>query len=103
MFCNVALDRRIRCEVQIDGQTFTQDELAKFEPIQTASRLRIHTQAGSHIMLLGGEPLPHPTLIWWNFVADHQTALEKAVADWNSGHPRFGNIDISGTTLTRLI
>ncbi|MFC0820474.1 pirin family protein [Moraxella marmotae] len=93
----------LKGEVQIDGQTFTQDELAKFEPLETDSRLHIHAQAGSHIMLLGGEPLPHPTLIWWNFVADNQAALEKAVADWNSGHPRFGNIDISGTTLTRLV
>lgn len=92
----------LKGEVEIDGQTFAQDELAKFERADTAHTLHIRAQAGSHIMLLGGEPLPHPTLIWWNFVADSREALQKAVADWNGGHPRFGSIDLAGTKLQRL-
>ena len=92
----------LKGEVEIDGQTFAQDELAKFERADTAQTLHIRARAGSHIMLLGGEPLPHPTLIWWNFVADSREALQKAVADWNGGHPRFGNIDLAGTKLQRL-
>ena len=78
-----------------------QDELAKFARA-AAQTLHIRAQAGSHIMLLGGEPLPHPTLIWWNFVADSREALQKAVADWNGRHPRFGSIDLAGTKLHRL-
>ena len=92
----------LKGEVEIDGQIFAQDELAKFARADTHQTLCIQVQAGSHIMLLGGEPLPHPTLIWWNFVADSQEALEKAVADWNNGHPRFGSIDLAGTKLQRL-
>ena len=92
----------LKGEVEIDGQMFTQDELAKFERADTAQTMHIRAQAGSHIMLLGGEPLPHPTLIWWNFVADNRDALEKAVADWNNGHARFGSIDLAGTKLQRL-
>lgn len=87
---------------EIDGQTFRQDELAKFQRTDTTQTLHIRAEAGSHIILLGGEPLPHPTLIWWNFVADSQESLQRAVADWNAGHPRFGSIDLDGTTLTRL-
>ena len=92
----------LKGEVEIDGQTFAQDELAKFACADTAQTMHIRAQAGSHIMLLGGEPLPHPTLIWWNFVADSRESLEKAVADWNGGHPRFGSIDLAGTKLQRL-
>ena len=92
----------LKGEVEIDGQTFAQDELAKFACADTAQTLHIRAQAGSHIMLLGGEPLPRPTLIWWNFVADSREALQKAVADWNGGHPRFGSIDLAGTQLQRL-
>ena len=55
-------------------------------------------------MLLGGEPLPHPTLIWWNFVADSREALCQAVDDWNQHSPRFGaEIDLNGTPLKRLV
>lgn len=92
----------IQGKVEIDGQTFKADELAKFEHADSAQTLRIRAQANSHILLLGGEPLPHPTLIWWNFVADNQESLQRAVADWNGGHPRFGSINLDGTRLTRL-
>ena len=63
----------------------------------------LHGEAGTHLMLLGGEPLPHPTVIWWNFVADSKAAVEQAVHDWNNGSARFGaEIDLHGTTLKRL-
>lgn len=87
--------------VHIGGQSFAADELAFIES-NGAATFAIEAEAGSHIMLLGGEPLPHPTLIWWNFVADSRDALCRAVNDWNSGSSRFGHIDLAGTALTRL-
>ncbi|MCP2040790.1 redox-sensitive bicupin YhaK (pirin superfamily) [Neisseria sp. HSC-16F19] len=85
-----------------DGTRAAADELLFFEG--SADRLTLEVAAGSHFMLLGGEPLPHPTVIWWNFVADSRAALHEAVADWNSGSPRFGaEIDLSGTGLKRLV
>lgn len=87
--------------VSINGQSFTANELAFVEPCETLWTLS--AEAGSHMMLLGGEPLPHPTLIWWNFIADSRDALQQAVDDWNHGRQRFGEeIDLSGTGLTRL-
>lgn len=63
----------------------------------------LQVEAGSHFMLPGGEPLPHPTLIWWNFVADSRESLQQAVADWNGRSPRFGTeIDLNGAALKRL-
>lgn len=86
-----------------DGQRYGADELAVHGDCDGHDTFRIHAEAGTHFMLLGGEPLPHPTLIWWNFVADSREALCEAVDDWNSGHPRFGaEIDLQGTRLQRL-
>lgn len=88
--------------VEADGLRATADEMMVFTNGNADGVIRIQAEAGTHIMLLGGEPLPHPTLFWWNFVADNPDSLRRAVADWNSGHPRFGDIDLSGSKLSRL-
>ncbi|MCQ9325627.1 pirin family protein [Neisseria dentiae] len=89
--------------ISVGGQTFAADELAFIEA-GGAESFTLEGEAGSHIMLLGGEPLPHPTVIWWNFVADSREALQQAVADWNGGSSRFGaEIDLGGTKLKRLV
>ncbi len=88
--------------VTIGDATFSADELALIE-VNEAGAFSIQATAGTHLMLLGGEPLPHPTLIWWNFIADNVDDLKQAVADWNEYHPRFGEIDLTGTPLTRLV
>lgn len=95
----------IKGELTINGTTYTQDELAVLSDCQNADgKLELSASPDAHILLLGGEPLPHPTLIWWNFVADSREALCQAVEDWNSHSPRFGKeIDLNGTTLRRLV
>ena len=41
-------------------------------------------------MLLGGEAVPDPVLLNWNFVARSQERLQQAKADWNEGRfPRL--------------
>lgn len=88
--------------VTVGGESVGPDELGVIE-LDGADRFELQAEAGTHLMLVGGERLPHPTLIWWNFVADTPEALSKAVEDWNSGSDRFGpDIDLSGTKLTRL-
>jgi redox-sensitive bicupin YhaK (pirin superfamily) len=85
-----------------DGTRAGADELLFIE--QAEGSFTLAAEAGTHIMLLGGEPLPHPTVMWWNFVADSREAIAQAVADWNNHHPRFGQeIDLSGSTLKRLV
>ena len=70
--------------------------------IDSADAAEITIAADTHIMLLGGEPLSYQPMLWWNFVAGNHEDLAQAVADWNAGDARFGDIDLSGTTLTRL-
>lgn len=87
-------------EVQIDGETFHADELA-FVACERPD-FTLQAAADSHFLLLGGEPLPHPLHMWWNFVADSRDALQQAIHDWNNGHPRFGAVGWQGETLPRL-
>ncbi len=45
---------------------------------------------GAHFMLLGGEQVPDPVLLNWNFVARTPERLAQAKQDWNSGQfPRL--------------
>lgn len=89
--------------IKINGERYAKDEIAILSDCAAAQEeLTLWAEQGTHIMLLGGEPLPHPTVIWWNFVADKVEDLEQAVNDWNNQHPRFGTIDLQGTELSRL-
>lgn len=88
-------------QVRIGGETFGADEQAFIAAGET--QFAIEAEAGSHFLLLGGEPLPHPTVMWWNFVADSREALTRAVDEWNNHSPRFGEeIDLTDTPLRRL-
>lgn len=90
-------------ELNINGATYHQDELVVLSDcVNAAESVQLSAKKGTHLMLLGGKPLSHPTIIWWNFVADNVDDLKQAVADWNAGHPRFGDISLDGTDLRRL-
>ena len=93
----------LKGEVKVNGASYKQDELAVlFDCVDNPVELDLWAAEGSHILLLGGEPLQHPILMWWNFVADTPEALAQAVNDWNNNHPRFGSINLEGTILKRL-
>lgn len=62
----------IKGELRINGQVYGQDELAVLSDCENAQgELELWASEGTHVMLLGGEPLPHPTVIWWNFVGSN--------------------------------
>ena len=39
----------------------------------------------SRLILLGGEPLPDPTVIYWNFITDTIGEAKQAALDWEAG------------------
>ena len=43
--------------------------------------------AGSTLLLLGGEPLGEPLLMWWNFVARTPEEIVTAARDWTQSTP----------------
>ena len=41
-------------------------------------------------MVIGGEPLDGPRIIWWNFVSSSQERIDQAKEDWRA--QRMGQI-----------
>ena len=48
------------------------------------------TDAG--LVLVGGEPLAEPVMLWWNFVARSKEELTRASHDWNTGADYLGEV-----------
>jgi len=48
--------------------------------------------AGSTLLLLGGEPLGEPLLMWWNFVGRTPEEIVQAARDWTQS-TRFGQVN----------
>ncbi len=74
----------------------------RFYPDCAAAQEELTLWAEQERMLLGGEPLLHPTVIVVEFCCRQGRRFEQAVNDWNNQHPRFGTIDLRGTELSRL-
>lgn len=95
----------IQGEVGFADESFFSESLLllkDFATLDTDGTFEIWAERGSHFLVLGGEPLPHKTLFWWNFVSDNPESLVLAVQDWNAHHARFGDIDLQGSGLRRL-
>ena len=62
---------------------------------QGREQLVLELVPGSRVMLLGGEPLKQPVLLWWNFVGRDQARLEQALADWDAWpNERFADVPL---------
>jgi len=85
-------------EVHIDGaegpQRFVAGEFAHLAP--GARQARLLLSPGSRVLLIGGEPWPHPMVMWWNFVGPSQAHIVRAQADWEAGAPRFDRVPGDG-------
>lgn len=90
-------------DVEAGGLACAPEEMVVLAECADDDVVRIKADAGTHVLLIGGEPLPHKTIFWWNFVGDDVESLRKGVDDWNNHHSRFGDIDLTGSTLTRLV
>ncbi|UVJ46226.1 pirin family protein [Pseudomonas sp. LS1212] len=87
--------------VEVNGQTFTSDELAYLGrglhdvQLQTSGACRA-------LLLLGGEPFAEEILMWWNFVGHDKREMAEALQDWNNRNlDRFG--DVAGYDGPRLV
>ena len=76
-------------EIEIVGQSgsFGATELVVFKP---GAEIVLRSDRGAHFTLLGGEPLPEPRHIYWNFVSSSKDRIEQAKDDWRQG--RFSGI-----------
>ncbi|MGL6571002.1 pirin-like C-terminal cupin domain-containing protein [Aeromonas caviae] len=77
-------------ETIIAGEPLAPEQLLYLPPGNREVVLTL--RPGARLLLIGGEPLPRPLQIWWNFVSVDKEAIRTAAADWESGHPRFGEV-----------
>lgn len=74
---------------QVDGQRFATNELAYLP--KGHAELALSAEAGSRLLLIGGEPPTDDITIWWNFVGS-KAAIAQAQRDWEAGSARFGSV-----------
>jgi redox-sensitive bicupin YhaK (pirin superfamily) len=73
-------------EVEIVGRSgsFGEAELILLEP---GAEVVLQARAfhAARLMLMGGEPLPEPRHMYWNFVSSSVERIEQAKSDWREG------------------
>lgn len=80
----------------LQGKALIEDQQLDIEQLfyctAGAEQLSIQLEAGSRLLLLGGEPFTEELAVWWNFVCHSQADLEQAYNDWLNHSPRFGDV-----------
>ncbi len=72
------------CEgsVKIGGAELNRHDLARLSP---GDAFGFAANARSRFILIGGEPLPDPTTIYWNFITDSIDEAKQKMLDWEAG------------------
>jgi redox-sensitive bicupin YhaK (pirin superfamily) len=74
--------------IEVAGENYPAGRMMVFRP---GDRIRVTASAtGARLMLLGGETLPGPRFIWWNFVASSKEKIEAAKEAWRAEGWRSG-------------
>jgi hypothetical protein len=72
-------------EASLDGVPLALYELAVIAP---GGSLKLASERGGRVMLLGGAAIGSRRHVWWNFVSSSRERIEQAKDDWRQG--RFG-------------
>ena len=65
-------------EIKIDGEPLARHTLAVLE----GKAVTLKAVARVRLMVIGGEALAEPRLIWWNFVSSQQERIRQASEAW---------------------
>jgi len=73
------------CEgkISINGETVEKFELAKLSDGEEV--LAFTSDPGAKFVVFGGETLPEPTVIYWNFISETLSEAKQAMLDWEDG------------------
>jgi redox-sensitive bicupin YhaK (pirin superfamily) len=74
----------------VDGTVITPGHMAYLPPGSTARA--IHGGHGARALLIGGPPMNHPLVMWWNYVGRSREEISAAHNDWTAGSRRFGDL-----------
>lgn len=69
-------------KVSIEGQIYDPGSLVV---LKNGASLKMKLGADARFMIFGGEALPEPRHIWWNFVSSSKERIAQAKADWKDG------------------
>lgn len=69
-------------EASVDGVALELYELAVLAPDQA---MRLASDKGGRVMLLGGSAIGSPRHVWWNFVSSSRERINQAKDDWRQG------------------
>lgn len=69
-------------EASIDGVPLVLYELAVLAP---GDGMRLASERGGRVMLLGGAAIGSPRHVWWNFVSSSRERINQAKDDWRQG------------------
>jgi redox-sensitive bicupin YhaK (pirin superfamily) len=73
---------------RVEGEPLDEPELLYLG--RQRREVRLESGSGARLLLVGGEPLEHPLLVWWNFVVRDEDELRAAIRSWNDDDGRFG-------------
>ena len=74
-------------EASLDGEPLALFGLSVLAP---GAVMRLASQRGGRVMLLGGEAFASPRHVWWNFVSSSRERINQAKQDWRQG--AFGTV-----------
>lgn len=78
--------------VVVAGEEFETGQMMIFKP---GDEITLNAgDQGARLMLLGGETLPGPRYIWWNFVASSRDKIEAAKEAWARGDWQDGRFSL---------
>lgn len=69
-------------EASVDGVALEPFALAVLAP---GAAVRLYSEKGGRVMLMGGEAFVTPRHVWWNFVHSSRDRISEAKRDWTSG------------------
>jgi redox-sensitive bicupin YhaK (pirin superfamily) len=69
-------------EASVDGTPLGLYELTVLAP---GAAMRLASETGGRVMLLGGEAFATRRMVWWNFVSSSAERIEQAALDWREG------------------
>ena len=70
-------------EIKIDNKVFNESALIVLQP---QIEIKIEANTNARYVIIGGQKLPEPRFMFWNFVSTDKSKIEKAKNDWKSGY-----------------
>ena len=69
-------------EIEIDGTVFGESQLVVLKEGESITYTAI---SDAHVMVLGGDTMDGPRLLWWNYVGTSKDRIRQAAIDWEAG------------------